>query len=68
MKSDLDRISRILAQGAARRQSIESSTRRQQKHDMLLNFMAQTEKLQHKPAPPPTRKPSLLKAIMSLFF
>jgi hypothetical protein len=65
MKSDLDRISHILAQGAARRNNLEGSTRRQQKHDMLLKFMAQTEKLQHKPAP---ARPSILKAIMSLFF
>ena len=41
-----------------------SRTRKQLKHDMLLNFMAQSQKLQHQPAP---RKPSLLRTFMSLF-
>lgn len=63
MKSDFDRISQIMAQGAAKKGHMEGTTRRQQKHEMLLNFYAQAEKLQHKPAP----KPSLLKAFMSLF-
>lgn len=45
------------------RQSV--ATRRQQKHEMLVAFIANAKKPQPKPAP---GKPKLLKALLSFFF